>query len=81
MDGQELEEIMINTLNLKINNQMRDAGIPRKLRGLKFPIFLKKEISRIKREEMKKAITHMGNGYKISGGRLERWNYNNEARS
>ena len=57
---------------------MRDAGIPRKMRGKKFPIFLANEISRIKREETKKVITHLGNGYKFSGGRLERWDYNNE---
>ena len=65
-------------LNKKINDQMRDAGIPRKLRGLKFPIFLANEISLLMREEMKKAISHLANGYKFSGGRLEKWNESTE---
>ena len=62
---------IMNLLNLKINNQMRDAGIPRKMRGQEFPIFLKKEIALLVKEEEKKILSFLINDGKIRNGRDE----------
>ena len=51
----------MNLLNKKINDQMRDAGIPRKLRGQKFPSFLQKEMSHLLKDEEKKILNFLIN--------------------